>query len=65
MHIQCYCIILAFVYFKEYYLAITVQYIYDWELFHFPIAFSHVIGAHTAQAIGHKVADLIVPFLGS
>jgi hypothetical protein len=50
---------------RDYYCAVTLQFIdKDWNLWNIPVSFAHVIGPHTADAIGTLIADQLRPFLG-
>jgi hypothetical protein len=51
--------------FIEYFIAVTIHFITnDWELRNFPAAFKKVDGAHTGEAIGNIVANILKPLLG-
>lgn len=46
-------------------MSITLQFIdAEWNLHNVPIAFANIIGPHTAEAVGHLIADKLSLFLG-
>lgn len=46
-------------------MSITLQFIdAEWNLYNVPIAFTDITGPHTAEAVGHLIANKLSPFLG-